>query len=195
MVVLGIAAYDLKCLCDTNILIMSEPFENTIRKLQRVKQYLDNDAKTIIGVEALKWFKKSFMDQGFTDQSLEKWEEVQRRKPESPWYGFQFGSNSKKPGKKTRGGTSNFSPAATQRPILSGTTQELINSMFWEKTASGVRVIARAAHAKIQNEGGPMKVFGKHSAQMPKRQFMGPSKQLKEKLRSMILKDIKNILK
>jgi phage gpG-like protein len=176
---------------------MSETFDNTIKKLEAVKRYLKDDAKTVMGVEALNHYKQSFKNQGFTDTSLKKWEEVERRKPTSPWRGFHYGATSTRPGTKRRkeGSTSNYSPAAEQRPILSGTTQDLMNSLTWERTASGIRVVAQSAYAKIHNEGGPMKVFGKHPAKMPKRQFMGKSKKLTERIQSILLRDIKNILK
>jgi phage gpG-like protein len=167
-----------------------------VAQIDRAIRYLENDAKTIIGVEATNHFKESFPNQGFTDSKLEKWEEVERRKSGSSWKGYQYGSNASN-GKKRRkpGSPTNYSPAAETRPILSGPTGELMNSIQWEKTARGVRVYAATAYAKIQNEGGPIKIFGKTSATMPKRQFMGPSKVLTDRIKSILLKDLKQILR
>lgn len=71
-------------------------------KLDKVEKYLKNDASTTIGVEAVNHFKESFEKQGFTDTSLEKWEEVERRKPDSSWYEFKYGSRIARPGVKRR---------------------------------------------------------------------------------------------
>ncbi len=164
--------------------------------MEQAIRYLENDAKTIIGVEAVNHFKKSFQDQGFTDRSLEKWPEVKRRQ-EGRWKGFQYGSTVRRPGTKQRkeGAITNYSPAAEARPILSGTTQELMNGIKWKQTATGVRIYASTAYAKLINEGGPMKVFGRGSATMPKRQFMGKSEVLMNRIRTIILTDVKRILK
>lgn len=52
-----------------------------------IQQYLEGDAKHIVGQTAVDHFRKSFDDQGYTDELLNPWQEVERRKPESPWYG------------------------------------------------------------------------------------------------------------
>ncbi len=50
------------------------------RKLKAAGEYLKNDLKKVIGVEAVSFYTKSFLDEGFTDHSLTKWKEVKRRK-------------------------------------------------------------------------------------------------------------------
>lgn len=171
-------------------------FSKIYAKLQRLESYLQNEAPIVIGTEAVNHFKESFENQGFTDERLEKWEDVKRRDPSSSWYGFKYGSTTTRPGKAQRrsGGSTNYSPAATQRPILSGETQELMNSIRWNKIPNGARITAGTAYAKLINEGGPMKVFGKGGAKMPKRQFMGKSSSLFRKIEAELMRDIKNIL-
>jgi len=172
-------------------------FDNSIAKIEKAIRYMQNDAKVIMGVEATNHFKESFKNQGFTDKSLEKWEEVERRKPTSPWRGFSYGSNIPKPGRKQRkeGAISNYSPAAEARPILVGPTQQLLNSIKWEKTANGVRIYATTEYSKLMNEGGTVKVFGRSSKNIPRRQFMGKSEVLRKRITSMIMLDLQNILK
>lgn len=172
-------------------------FDKSIAKINRAISYLENDAKTIMGVEAVNHFKKSFQDQGFTDTTLVKWQEVKRRTPGSTWQGFQYGSSISKAGSKKRKPNSqtNFSPAAESRPILSGSTGQLKDGINYQKTATGVRVYASTVYSQLQNEGGPMKVFGRGGKTMPKRQFMGPSKVLRDRIKSIITKDLHNILK
>lgn len=149
-----------------------------------------------MGVEAVNHFKDSFQNQGFTDKALVKWEEVERRK-EGRWKGFQYGSTVARPEQKRRksGSQTNYSPAAENRAILTGTTLELMNGINWERTAQGIRVYATGAYAKIHNEGGPMTIFGKTAGTMPKRQFIGKSEVLRNKLRTILLNDLHRILK
>lgn len=172
-------------------------FQNSIKKIQRAINYLNNDAKTIMGVEAVNHFKESFKNQGFTDKTLEKWEDVERRNPQSPWYGFSYGSTVAKPGRKKRNPNSmtNYSPAATKRPILSGQSQELLNSITWTATSNGVRVFSNLKYANIQNNGGNIQIFGNADGRIPRRQFMGKSEVMRSKIRKQIITDLKKILK
>lgn len=155
-------------------------FKKLEDKLKRMERYLENDLPTIIGGEAVNHFKDSFQNQGFTDKTLERWPDVKRRDPHSPWHGFKVGQR--------------FSSAAASRPILSGETQNLIHSLRWQKTTNGVLITAGTKYAKIHNEGGAMKVFGRGGHTMPKRQFMGDSKVLRERIIKSIKTDIKRIL-
>lgn len=176
---------------------MPTDFTNLRTKIQRAISYLENDSPRIIGTEAVKFFKESFTNQGFTDETLEKWEEVERRKPTSEWYGFKYQSRVARPGAKRRKDNSitNYSPAATQRPILSGETQELFNSLRWEKRGRGARITAGTPYAQIQNEGGEITIFGKTKGKIPRRQFMGKSAVLTRRLRSIIKQDLITILR
>jgi len=171
-------------------------FKNIYQKLNEMENFLKNTAPTIIGVEAVNHFKESFENQGFTDQQLEKWDEVERRKPSSPWYGFKYQSRVSRPGKKRRKSDSitNYSPAATKRPILSGDTQELMNSIRFTKLVGGARITAGVPYAQIMNEGGRVKVFGRGSAVMQKRQFMGKSVALQRKLQAQLIKELNRII-
>lgn len=172
-------------------------FQKTIQKIRQAREYLQTDAKTIMGVEAVNHFKESFKNQGFTDKSLKKWEEVERRKPQSDWYGFQYGSTTARPGQKKRNKQSmtNFSPAATRRPILSGETQELLNSITWKPTPAGVVVYSNLKYAQVQNQGGNIKIFGKASGKIPARKFMGQSEVLRKTIQKQIISDLQKILR
>lgn len=171
-------------------------FKKLEAKLRKLNDYFDGKIQTRIGVESVNHFQESFENQGFTDSSLQKWEEVERRKPESSWYGFKYKGTAKKPGSKSRGGKfTNYSPAATKRPILSGETQNLMNGIRWRANGKSVEVTANTKYAEIINEGGNMRIFGKHPAKMPKRQFMGKSKVLNEKIEKKVLQDLKKIMR
>ena len=57
------------------------------QKADDIQQYLEGDAKHIVGQTAVDHFRKSFDDERYTDELLNPWQEVERRKAESPWYG------------------------------------------------------------------------------------------------------------
>lgn len=158
---------------------------------------MENQAPVVMGTEAVNHYKESFENQGFTDKSLKKWEEVERRKPSSPWRGFQYGSTVPRPGRTKRKPNSqtNYSPAAEKRPILSGQTQELMHSIDWKRSGDGVVVTAKTPYSKVQNEGGQIKVFGKRTTTLKQRQFMGQSQVLRDKIRTIIYNDLKRIFK
>lgn len=171
-------------------------FKQLMAKLDKLEQYFSKTLPTIIGVEGLNHFKDSFVKQGFTDETFEKWKDVKRRDASSSWHGFQYGSNANRPGRKRRKQSSqtNYSPAATERPILSGQTQNLFGSLKWRSEGKSIIFTAGTPYAKIHNEGGKMRVFGKASATMPQRKFMGDSKVLRDRLGRMVNEDIKRIL-
>jgi phage gpG-like protein len=183
-------------------------FKNINRKLSKLAHYLDNGIYTIVGVEAVNHFRKSFENEGFTDTSLEKWSDVKRRDPSSPWFGYSYGSgvsvpndHPKRKGAKSdwkqrkQNAATHYSPTAGKTKILHSQKNELKDSLKWVRMGNAVRITAAGAYAQLLNEGGPMKIFGKKATTMPKRQFMGPSKVLKEKIESEIAKDIINIFK
>ena len=161
-------------------------------------KYMQNDALRIIGVESVNHFKDSFENQGFTDNALNKWQEVKRRTPGSKWYGFKYGSTVKRPGVKHRKDTvsTNYSPTATESKILvdSGALADSIDYIP-DASRRGVYVYSRLAYAKLHNQGGTIRVFGKKLRKVPARQFMGKSRALRLKIRSIIMNDIKKILK
>ncbi len=48
-----------------------------------VKRYIEKDAPRLAGIEAVNHFKKSFIDEGFTDMNLTKWKPAKRLNPAS----------------------------------------------------------------------------------------------------------------
>lgn len=130
-------------------------------------QVLKNSLPPELGTEAVNFFQSSFRDQGFKDNALNKWKEVQRRTPGTKTY-------------------KSASPADRSRAILvkSGRLKRSIRRGF---TSFAKTVIATdVPYAKVHNQG---------STKMPKRQFMGSSKQLDTKLMTIIRKRVSGIMK
>ncbi|MEZ0611944.1 hypothetical protein ACAW74_25755 [Fibrella sp. WM1] len=42
----------------------------------RISNYIENHARTVVRVEGTKHFKESFRNEGFTDETLEKWPDI-----------------------------------------------------------------------------------------------------------------------
>ena len=136
-----------------------------------------------IGNEAVRHFKDNFRQEGFVDNGIHKWKEVKRRDGQRRLKGKG------KPKQKT-----NFSQAATQRKILTGSSGELQDSLSYKvNSASGanvsVSITSDKPYAVVQNEGGPIKVFGKASTILPARPFVGHSKELDGKIEEIVQKN------
>lgn len=153
------------------------------QKMQDLKDFVEgDDIKDILGVEATNHFKESFDNEGFTDEKLEKWDDVERRDKESAWYGHS-------------GQTGKFSPARTMAKILSGETGELANSIDYKYTGQGVRVTSPTAYGHVHQFGKLAKIYGKKSFQMTARPFMGKSVLLKATIENKIKREFIRILK
>lgn len=133
--------------------------KDLIDKLEKVKQYLENDLKDDVGIQAKNHFKKSFRDEGFTDKSLTKWKEVKRRQGD-------------------------LKGAKSKRKILTGETKQLHDSIDYRTTGSGVEIVSDVVYAQIHNEGG--KAGRNGSATIPKRQFIGESDTLNKNITTEI---------
>ena len=154
-----------------------------------IKAQINKKLPILVGQMHVDGFKDSFDKQGFNDDGAAQWQEVKRRIPGNNWYGFQYGASSK--GKK------NFSASATTRSILLGFgSVGLRESIFLKQASRGRIVIASPLpYAQLHNEGGTMRIFGKTSGTMPKRQFMGNSSKLNRRAKLIITKRINNIMK
>lgn len=167
-----------------------------VRKLNAVDDYIDNDLPLIIGTEAVNHFKESFVNEGFTDTGLQKW-------------------SSRKT--KRSGGTNS-------QPVLSN-TGELADSIEFRVEGKNIIITTDKKHAQIHNEGGTIKVtdgmrkyfWAMHYAaqeagdedlmnqwkylalskeiKIPKRQFIGESEVLNQRIAVRIERDLTNILK
>lgn len=112
----------------------------------------------LIGNTAKNHFVKSFRDGGFEDKTIQKW---QPRKKET---------------KRSRG-----KGVLINRGFL-------FKSIRMEANRSNLSAIisTNRPYARIHNEGLQGKAFGKHSFKMPKRQFIGDSFSMNEKIKKVI---------
>lgn len=177
---------------------MPEPTKDFQEKLNKLKEGLTRDIPVIVGKLAVDHFKENFHKQGFVNNGLKKWANVKRRDQSSPWYGFEYTgqkrtsvafTRSKQTGKTQRSAKQkplNFSSSATTRKVLSSKRMELYNSIRYKTSGGQVVISSDKPYAQLHNEGGTIKVFGKHPVKIPQRQFMGESKELSDKFAEQI---------
>lgn len=150
------------------------------KKAKEVKRYIDRDAPRIVAKMARDHAKQSFQDEGYTDDSYQKWEEVNRRKEE----------NLKK-GKRVK--ILKNQPRDQRRKILTD-TGDLARSIQSDVISSElVEIGSDLPYAKPHNEGAD-DAGRNHNVKIPKRQFLGKSKQLEKEMTEKFEKDLTKIL-
>jgi phage gpG-like protein len=165
-------------------------------KLAELARFRREDVPHIIGNEAVRHYNESFVNEGKTDESLEKWQEVKRRNPDSPWYGFSYGAKSPRPGAdpKSKAKATNFSPTRTRDKVLTGESNELKNATDYIVMPDRVVVQNDKPYARVHNFGENAKIFGKKTFKMPARPFIYESAALNRKIAEKIKKGIKKIV-
>ena len=141
---------------------------------QKARKALEN-AVVEIGNTAKNFFVENFRKQGFDDKSVQKW------KPRK---------------KKTYRTKSGKLVDDTTRAILvkEGDLRRSIIRVP-NRAAMSVKIQTNLDYAKIHNEGLMGKAFGKHPFKMPKRQFIGDSYNLNEKVKAVIVKRLDKVFK
>lgn len=176
------------------------------RCLEAISQAIGRDLPIVIGKTATDHFRENFRAGGFVNGGLHKWADVKRRNSKSGWYGFEYKgekrtalrlTRDRKTGKTKRAARQkllNFSSTATIRAPLSSKRMELYNSLRYYCRQNEAIIATDKPYAQVQNEGGPIKVFGKRPARITARPFMGQSRELDEKVGEEINKRIDRIL-
>lgn len=177
------------------------------KKLGQVERWARSELPRRVGREAVEHFKENFDREGFVDGDLKKWPDVKRRDPGSKWYGFDYRgekrtsvafSRDRKTGKTRRAKRQkklNFSRAATRRKILNGPAHALQDSLRYVPTDGGVRITSDKPYADLHNKGGTVKVFGRGTAHIPARPFVGDSKELNAKIDKIVDEGLDKILR
>jgi phage virion morphogenesis protein len=172
-------------------------------KMQQLQQYANKTLLEAIAGIAVDSFKENFDNEAFNG---EKWKDVKRRDPNSKWYGFEWRNTEwvKPPKSKRRRKKDepkpepierkNFNSERTTAKILHGENEELKRAIRSRIEPGRVIIANEKPYARVHNYGEQAKVFGKHPFQMPKRQFMGVTDNLKKSIKDKIKRDINNIL-
>jgi phage gpG-like protein len=144
---------------------------------QKIRQLTNNDLPRIAGKMAVDFFKQSFINEGFTDTSLERWPEVKRR--QDP---------------RVRG-------ARATRKILTGDTGDLGESITYHIRPPSEVVIKAEAYSKTGFNYAPVHNEGvtdagrNHNVVIPKRQFIGYSATLDKQIEQEIENKLSDLWK
>lgn len=120
-----------------------------------------------VGNTARVFFIDNFRKQGFDDKTVQKW------KPRKV--------QDKRAGRAILVKTGDLRRSIIRNPA--------------NRAALTVKISTDLAYAKIHNDGGMGKAYGKHSFKMPKRQFIGDSYNLNEKVKAVIVKRLDKVFK
>lgn len=178
-------------------------FSEIQKYLKRIEHFIQHEVPEIIGTEAVNHFTENFDNQSFDGKS---WQDVKRRKSSSTWLGFEYGAKTRKPAnhpsrrgttraykKRRNNPVTNYSPTAKKRPILSSKRSNLENSIRYKIRGNRITIFSDVPYASVHNDGGEIKVFGKHKATVPQRQFIGQSKILENKIVNKLNQKINNL--
>lgn len=151
-------------------------------KLNEIRMLKERDLPDIVGTEAVNHYRESFVNEGFTDKTTNKWQDVKRRDQTSEWYGFSPEA------------AKHFSPTRATDKILTGESSELQNSIGYKKKGNIVSVGTDKPYAAVHQFGLPSKIFGKKAFKMTARPFIGKSAILEKNIYSKIERELKKII-
>jgi len=148
-------------------------FDIVLRKLQDKKLQLPKALANIMQ----RHFKRNFAEQGFVDETVEKWEEVKRRTPGE--FAYKYGLT-----------------ASRTNPILQGKGSGKLRHSIqiitanWNQIRIGTVGDVVNKYAAVHNEGLEA---GRTRFTMPKRQFIGHSQKMFHEIEKRIIMEINQI--
>lgn len=160
----------------------SQFYDDIRRQAEDLQEFMDNELLDVIEVEGLNHFEESFDNEGFTDSSLKKWKPRKTTDTRGRDITRYRTNRVGKPGELNKFGRSNQG-----RAILTGHNtggNKLRNSLKGNKINGGVEFSSDKEYAQVHNEG---------EGNMPKREFMGPSKKLDQKIIKKVDKSLGKI--
>lgn len=147
-------------------------------KTAQLTRYIQQDAPRIIAKEGRDHFRESFQNEGFTDATVEPWAEVKRRQ-EDRMQRNKNGTISKRQGRDQK------------RKILTD-SGDLRKSITTDIRGMTVEVGTDLDYAEPHNDG-TTNAGRNNNVTLPKRQFIGESRALDEKIESQFEQDITKI--
>lgn len=152
--------------------------------LDRAMSEIPKQTIKIIGVEGLNFIKKNFRDEGFTDTGFTKWDKRKTEDKNGRDITRYRSNRSGRQGQLNRYGSKN-----QDRALLTGFAtggDKLRNSFKKSSSINEVRFYTYKVYADRHNEG----LDG-----MPKRQFMGKSAYLENKIKEKLSKELDKLLR
>lgn len=158
-------------------------FKKQIDKMRSTApDFVEQQAPLVAANIAIKEFKHNFQTENFDGQ---RWEEVQRRDGKSATYKY----------------AAKYHPARTTRKILTGDTGDLGRSIELKSVVHGAATVwtspqafgSKEPYGAVHNEG--LRAGRGAGFTMPKRQFIGDTPQLRDKITAALTKQMQHLLK
>ncbi|CAB4126839.1 Phage virion morphogensis protein [uncultured Caudovirales phage] len=147
-----------------------------IPQLDNAVKHAVKDALSIIARDSVVHFQKSFANEGFIDENLQRWE---KRK------------NYSRRGKANGGVRS----VKKYRKILTFTGKLRRSIKITSFSMNTQTIESNMPYSAIHNEGLQGRAWGKYSFKMPKRKFMGNSKKLERLSQAKFIAKINTAIK
>ena len=145
--------------------------EHLLNISHEAERYISEEAPTVMGKIAVDHFKEGFQNEGFTDSGFEPWQEVKRRMDPL------------------------VTGAKATRAILTGDTGDLGESINYGNPGQGeVTIYSDKAYAEAHNKG-TNNAGRNRNVFIPKRQFIGDSVQLNQKITDELRRKIGHLFK
>lgn len=145
-----------------------------LNKMANAADKAMDEALEIAANDAEQHFKKSFKDGGFNDNVLERWQ---------PRKNQVFGGIA-----RTRRNHPNTKPTLVGKKVL-------MNSIKKRRINGKKRILSSdLPYSAIHNEGLMGRAWGKYSFKMPKRKFLGNSRNLEKRTEAKIIAKINTAL-
>lgn len=176
-------------------------------RLRKAVRLIETGLPRMVGKVARDHYRENFRRGGFLNGGLHPWKDVKRRDSGSKWYGFEYKAEKRtsykfkrdtktgKTRKAKKQARLNYSPTATTRPVLLSKRMELMRSITNHNGRGQTVITSDKPYAALQNQGGTIKVFGKHPAKVPARPFVGESRELNEQIIRLATQELDRILK
>lgn len=163
---------------------MAGDIDDLMKLFDRAVREIPQQALTIIEVEGLNFIQKNFQDQGFNDASLDQWKP--RKTTDKKGRDLtRYRTNRR----GSQGALTKFGQKEIGRAILTGHNtggDKLRNSFHSRKGNLAVTFFTYKEYAKYHNEG---------TDKLPKRQFMGKSKTLDDKIADKIKRTLDQLFR
>jgi phage gpG-like protein len=154
------------------------------QKAKEIQRYVKHDAPRVLAKLWKDHARESFENQGYTDSVFEPWQEVKRRMPEKAKLG--------KRGKPLKKQPVDYTRDILIGPKKAGGLKGSIRTRVINKDA--VEISSDTDYAIAHNYG--TETAGKnHNIKIPKRQFIGQSHQLRERIIAKFKLDIEALIK
>lgn len=161
----------------------------TLKELQelldKAVQEIPEQAMKIVEVEGLNFIKKNFQEEGFNDNGLEKW----KPRKTTDRQGRDLTRHKRTTRRGTEGSLTKFGQREQGRAILTGHNtggDKLRNSFKARRDKLKVIFYTYKDYAEYHNEG---------TDKLPKRQFIGKSAYLEQKIYKKLSKTLDKIFK